>query len=111
MYRHVHVCVAMYVWVHARMYAMACKYVCVSVIVSKRNEDEQERSLLILANVGADIILIHSILYWVLVVTSVIGAARHNQNGRKKYQSLVQQKNNYHLNRCQVTCLQNGKCF
>ena len=85
MYRHVHVCVAMYVWVHARMYAMACKYVCVSVIVSKRNEDEQERSLLILANVGADIILIHSILYWVLVVTSFIGAARHNQNGRKKY--------------------------
>ena len=43
MYRHVHVCVAMYVWVHARMYAMACKGVCVSVIVSKRNEDEQEK--------------------------------------------------------------------
>ena len=97
MYRHVHVCVAMYVWVHARMYAMACKGVCVSVIVSKRNEDEQERSLLILANVGADIILIHSILYWVLVGTSFIGAARHNQNGRKKYQSSVQQKNNYYL--------------
>ena len=111
MYRHVHVCVAMYVWVHARMYAMACKGVCVSVIVSKRNEDEQERSLLILANVGADIILIHSILYWVLVGTSFIGAARHIQKGRKKYQSLVQPKNNNYLNRCQVTCLQNGKCF